>query len=145
MIRKYRVGYKEASLQEVLDYLEEELKRGGNTQAFEELGVDFRDVDELTDLDPKLQERIKQEYAQLEKIVGLFGPDVSIKRVYDAFDGHNLDKEDERFDLYWGKDKNMIVTVYKNSEGFYLGQIIEYCIEDMFIELDTGSWVGRDW
>lgn len=145
MIRKYRINNKEASLQEVLDYLEGELKQGGNTQAFEELGIDFCDVNVLTDLDPKQQERIKQEYAQLENIVMLLSPFTPIKSVCEAFKGHNLDIGNGMFDLYWGEDKSMIVTVHQNSAGFYLGQCIEYLIDDMFVDIDTGSWTEKNW
>lgn len=145
MIRKYRINKKEASLQEVLDYIEKELQLGGNTQAFEELGIDFCDVNIMTDLDPKLQERIKQEYAQLENIIALLSPLTPIKSVCDAFKGRNLDIGNGMFDLYWGDNKNMIVTVHQNSVGFYLGQYIEYYIDDMFVEIDTGSWDERNW
>ncbi len=145
MIRKYRIDKKEASLQEVLDYLEDELKRGGNASAFEELGIDFCDVDVLTDLEPKLRERIRQEYTQLENIVMLLSPFTPIKSVCESFKGYNLDVENGMFDVYWGENKSMIATVHQTSAGFYLGQCIEYLIDDMYVEIDIGSWSERNW
>lgn len=145
MVRKYRINNKEASLQEVMDYLEDELTRGGNETLFQELGIDFCDVTALEDLSENIQKQIKEDYVNIENIMCIIKEDEPIIKVKMALNGHNLDEDNQMFDLYWGKDKNMIVTIHKNSEGFYVGQYIEYCIDDMFVEIDTGSWVGRDW
>ena len=145
MIRRYKLNNEDASLQEVMDYIEDELTRGGNETLFQELGIDFCDVTSLEDLDTETLEKIKNDYREIEDIIAIIREDEPISNVRNALKGHNFDPDNQMFDLYWGKDKNMIVTIHKNSAGFYVGQYIEYCIDDMFVEIDTGSWTGREW
>lgn len=145
MIRRYKLNNEDASLQEVMEFLENELTNGGSGTLFQELGIDFCDVTALEDLNKKTQEKIKKDYREIEDLIAIIRNDEPLVNVYKALKGHNFDYENQMFDLYWGKDKNMIVTVHHNDAGYYLGQYIEYCIDDMFIEVDTGSWVSREW
>lgn len=145
MIRRYKLNNEDVSLQDVMDYIEDELTRGGNETLFQELGIDFCDVTSLEDLDTETQEKIKKDYREIEDIVAIIRNSEPLVNVKNALKGHNFDYDSQMFDLYWGKNKEMIVTVHKNSVGYYLGQYIEYCIDDMFVEIDTGSWASREW
>ena len=143
MSRKYRINNKEASLEECMQLLEDELTTGGNNQLFEEFGIDFCDITALEDLNELQQKKIRESYLRIEQLISYIDAERSIKELCKALNGYNLD--DDSFDMYWGDNQNMIVSVYKNSEGFYVGQYIEYLFDDMYIEIDTGSWVSRDW
>ena len=145
MIRRYRLNNQDASLQEVMDYLEDELMRGGSDTLFQEFGIDFCDVTSLEDLSKDLQAQIKEDYRNIEDIISVVREDESSSKRCDVLKGHNFDKDNQMFDLYWGKDKNMIVSIHKNENGFYVGQFVEYLIDDMYIEIDTGSWDDRNW
>lgn len=143
MIRKYRINNKEASLEECIQLLEDELTTGGNNQLFEEFGIDFCDVTVLEDLNELQQKKIRESYLRIEQLISYIDAERSIKELCKVLNGYNLD--DDSFDMYWGDNKNMVVSIYKNENGFYVGQFIEYLFDDMYIEIDTGSWDERNW
>ena len=94
----------------------------------------------LEELDIETQEKIKQQYIELEDIVMSTNKNVSLEELCVQLKGHNLDED--LFDCYYG---DILATVNKNEIGFYLSQTIDFWYNDEWVSIDTGSWRTREW
>lgn len=81
-----------------------------------------------------------KKYLELEEIVE--SSKLSLEELCDELNGHNLDED--LFDLYFGKDKDYLGTVYKNENGFYLGSNVNCWINEEWIDVDMGLWTEED-